>query len=124
MGILAAISWVAASLYVLFKTSAVEEYIKIIPLPESITHLKEYKKEKEFDYSLSYKLFILTSHDNFLNRLVTCPYCTGLWLSCGFSYVFSCIKWIPAVYLGAMAVYLTASAFFSWLERVQDYDTN
>ena len=54
-------------------------------------YFKEYKKEQEYDLSLSYRLFILINHDTFLNKLFTCPYCLGMWLSVGFSWSFSCL---------------------------------
>ena len=105
MSILAAISWVAASLFVVFKTTAVYEYFKVLPLPERITKIKEYEEARKRDFTLSYKMFWMTDHDCFFIRLVTCPYCLSAWFSLVFSTVFSCLEWLPAVYLGSLSIY-------------------
>ena len=120
MEVIAAIAWVATTLFVLFKTSAVYDYLKILPLPDQITHFKEYKKEHEYDLSLSYRLFILINHDTFLNKLFTCPYCLGMWLSVGFSWGFSCLIWIPVVYLGSLVSYFATSVLVTKLERLDN----
>lgn len=120
MNILAAISWVAGSLFVLFKTTAVYEYFKVLPLPERITKFKEYEAERARDFTLSYKMFWMTTHDSFFTRLVTCPYCLGAWLSLGFSVIFSCMEWVPAVYLGSLSTYFGVSAIINWLEKLED----
>lgn len=120
MEVIAAIAWVATTLFVLFKTSAVYDYLKILPLPDQITHFKEYKKEQEYDLSLSYRLFILINHDTFLNKLFTCPYCLGMWLSVGFSWGFSCLMWIPVVYLGSLVSYFATSVLVTKLERLDN----
>lgn len=120
MSILAAISWVAASLFVVFKTTAVYEYFKILPLPERLTKIKEYEKERNRDFTLSYKMFWMTTHDSFFTRMVTCPYCLSAWLSLGFSTIFSCLEWVPAVYLGGMSIYFGVSTMINWLERMEE----
>jgi hypothetical protein len=119
MNTFAAISWVAGTMFVLFKTTAVYEYFKVLPLPERITKIKEYKKEKLLNYALSYKMFWMTTHDSFFIRLVTCPYCLGAWLSLGFSAIFSCIEWVPAVYLGGLSTYFGVSALINKLEWME-----
>lgn len=120
MSILAAISWVAASLFVVFKTTAVYEYFKVLPLPERITKIKEYEEARKRDFTLSYKMFWMTDHDSFFIRLVTCPYCLSAWFSLVFSTVFSCLEWLPAVYLGGMSTYFGVSAMINWFERMED----
>ena len=124
MEVIAAIAWVATTLFVLFKTSAVYEYLKILPLPDQITHFKEYKKEQEYDFSLSYRLFILINHDTFLNKLFTCPYCLGMWLSVGFSWVFSCLMWIPVVYSGSLIYYFGLCAALLKLEKLEKQEND
>ena len=120
MNILAAISWVATTLFVVFKTTAVYEYFKVLPLPERVTKLKEYEIEKRYNFTLSYKMFWMTTHNSFFTRLVTCPYCLSAWLSLGFSAIFSCLEWLPVVYLGSLSTYFGVSAMISWFERLGD----
>lgn len=115
---LIAIAWVAASLFVAFKTTAVYEYLKILPLPERITHLKEYQREQLTNFSMSYKLFLEITYDTFLNRLLTCPYCVGFWLSLGFSWFFTCVETLPVVYLGSLISYYCISASINRLEKL------
>lgn len=119
MNVITAIFWVAASLFVVFKTTAVYEYFKFLPLPEKITKIKEYEEERKRDFTLSYKMFWMTSHDSFFIRLVTCPYCLSAWLSLGVSAVFSCFKWLPAVYLGGLSIYFGVSTLISVLEKME-----
>ena len=122
MNTLAAIFWIAASLFILFNTTAVYEYFKFLPLPEKITKIKEYENERKYDFSLSYKMFWLTNYDSFFIRLVTCPYCLSGWLSLGFSVNFSCLTWLPIVYFGGLTTYFGISRLFSWLENLENSD--
>jgi hypothetical protein len=120
MNTIAAIFWVAASLFVLFETTAVYEYFRILPLPEKITKIKEYEKEKNNDFGLSYKLFWLTTYDCFFIRLITCPYCLAAWLSLIFSLFLSCLMWVPLVYFGGLTTYFGVSSLFRWLENLEN----
>jgi hypothetical protein len=119
MQLLKAISWTAGVLYILFQTTAVYEYLKIMPLPEKIKKMKEYQTERQYNYSLSYRFFYTTNYNSFLIRLLTCPYCLGAWLSIGFSWVFSCIEWFPVVYLSGLSTYYGATVLLKWLEKVE-----
>jgi hypothetical protein len=119
MSILKALAWVGASLYVLFQTNAVYEYLNVLPLPEKIKKMKEYQKERQFDYSLSYRFFYTTNYNSFLIRLLTCPYCLGAWLSIGFSVIFSCLEWVPIVYLGGLSTYYGSTVLLKWLENME-----
>lgn len=122
MNILEAVSWVAGTLFVLFKTTAVYEYAKVLPFLEPLTHFKKYEQERKYDIGLSYKIYYLTTYDSFLTKLITCPYCLGLWLSLGFSAVFSCLTWLPVVYLGGLTTYFGVSAVMGWLEKMESSD--
>lgn len=119
MSILKALSWVGASLYLLFQTNMVYEYLNVLPLPEKIKKMKEYQKERQFDYSMSYRFFYTTNYNSFLIRLLTCPYCLGAWLSIGFSTIFSCIEWVPVVYLGGLSTYYGTTVFLNKLEKME-----
>lgn len=122
MQVLKALMWTTASLYVLFQTSAVYDYLRVLPLPEKIKKMKEYERERVYNFSLSYKLFYLTNYDSFFVKLATCPYCLGAWLSIGFSVLFSCTEWIPAVYLGSLSTYYAATNLLKWLDRMESKD--
>lgn len=119
MDILAAMSWVAATLFVCFKTTAVYEYLNTF-IPKRLTKMREYEMERKYDYGLSYKLFMMTRHDSFFIRLVTCPYCIGAWLSAGFSWYFSCMEWLPVVYLGGLASYFAVGLSLNKMEASSD----
>lgn len=119
MSILAAMSWVAATLFVCFKTTAVYEYFRLL-VPSFISKMKDYDNERKYDYGLSYKLYMMTRHDSFLTRLVTCPYCLGAWLSGGFSWYFSCMEWLPVVYFGGLAGYLAIGLALDKLEAIDN----
>jgi len=118
MSILKALCWTAATLYILFETTAVYEYLKVLPLPNFLTKMKSYENDKKYDYTLSYKMYWLLNHDSFFIKMITCPYCLGAWLSVGFSAIFSCMEWIPAVYLGALSTYFSATVALKKLERM------
>jgi hypothetical protein len=123
MNILQAITWVAGSLFVLFETTAVYEYLKVLPLPNFITKFKDYENEKKYDSALSYRMYWLINHDSFFIKMITCPYCLGAWASIGFSMIFSCFEWIPAVYLGGLSTYFIVAALLKKLERMNSqYD--
>lgn len=121
MSILAAMSWVAATLFVCFKTSAVYEYLKSLPLPNWLTHMKDYEADRKYDFGLSYKMYMMTMRDSFFIRLVTCPYCLGAWLSLGFSWGFSCLEWLPVVYLGGLLGY---TAIGTVMDRMENNNGN
>ena len=120
LNVLAAIGWVAGSLYVFFKTTAVYEYLKLLPLPEKITKMKEYEAERRHNFTMSYKEFFTTNYDTFLIRLLTCPYCLSAWLSLIFCGIFSCFMWLPVVYLVGLASYFFISLLYQWLEKMEN----
>lgn len=120
MNVLAAIGWVAGALYVFFKTTAVYEYLKLLPLPEQITKMKEYEAERRHNFTMSYKEFFTTNYDTFLIRLLTCPYCLSAWLSLIFCGIFSCFAWLPVVYLGGLITYLGTSLVLDYLQKKEN----
>lgn len=120
LNVLAAIGWVAGSLYVFFKTTAVYEYLKLLPLPEKITKMKEYEAERRHNFTMSYKEFFTTNYDTFLIRLLTCPYCLSAWLSLIFCGIFACFMWLPVVYLVGLASYFFISLLYQWLEKMEN----
>lgn len=123
MNILKAMMWVGTVLYVIFQTSAVYEYLKVLPLPEFIKKMKQYEAERKYDFGLSYKIYYITRHDSFFTRLITCPYCLGAWVSLGVCYLFSCLEWFPVVYLGGLSTYYTATLLFKKFEKAEnDYE--
>lgn len=117
--ILKAIGWVAASLFVCYNTNAVYEYLKLLPIPNRITKIKDYLAESKWGFQNSYKVYMMANHDSFLIRMMTCYYCFGVWLSLAFSAYFSCLEWLPVVYLGSLSTYLGCSVAFKKLGQME-----
>ncbi len=70
------ISAVIMTAFIWFETQAVPEYL-------SLFHFKFHKYEewKKQQMGLDYSNFLLAFHNNFLVRLVTCPYCMIVWFN-------------------------------------------
>ena len=116
-----AMLWVAMALFVLFETSSVYEYFKVLRIPNCISRLKEYSKYcflQEFDGNylfLSYGQYLRQHHDTFLVRWATCPYCIGVALSVAASFAFSKWQEVPITYLGGILCYRLFTIANRWL---------
>ncbi len=66
--------------YILYKTEALVEYAKLFKL-NSLFRLNEYFCFKlSNDSSVNYFDFLKSKSNNFITRLMSCPYCFGFWL--------------------------------------------
>ena len=70
-----ALYWTAFALWIAFGTSAVYEYLKLLPFCERFTHIKEYQEFKKHDAALKYSDFMGTKHPSFFVRMAVCPFC-------------------------------------------------
>jgi hypothetical protein len=91
------ISLVVSILIITQDTNAIYEYLHPI-LPKF-----DYKEHKE---DFTYLEYLDTFHNNFFTRLLTCPYCLGLWLSIGAGFFYYWIT-IPVIYVGSLIIYFT-----------------
>ena len=121
MQLLKAISWVTGSLFVLYNTTAVYEYLRVFT-PNFISKMREYDADRKYNPSMSYKLYMMINHDSFFIRLLTCYYCFGAWLSLISCAWFSCLAWTPAVYLISIATYLASTVLVKKLEQMEQSD--
>lgn len=68
-------------IFILFKTDALVEYTKVLRL-KKIFKIDEYLCFKiSSGGNVNYFDFIKNKNNNFITRLISCPYCLGLWLS-------------------------------------------
>ena len=63
-----------------FDTSFFVDYLKLFRLTK-FTYIEEYEKELFENPELSFLEFVFIKEPNFLNKILTCRYCLGFWLS-------------------------------------------
>jgi|TARA_R110002110_G_scaffold11371_1_gene54909 hypothetical protein len=63
-----------------FDTSFLIDYLKLLRLTR-FTYIEEYEKESFENPELSFLEFAFIKEPNFLNKLLSCFYCLGFWLS-------------------------------------------
>lgn len=74
-------SFISFVFTVWFKTNAVVEYGRLFKL-NKILYLDEYEEYVREDYSSGdYISFLTMRKDCFITRLITCPFCLGIWYS-------------------------------------------
>lgn len=120
--ILQAMAWATAALFIAFETSAVYEYLKLLPILEKITKIKEYEQEKTKDFTISYIQHMDIFNNSFFYKMASCPYCIGFWISLVFSVLFSCFLWFPVVYLGSVTGHICLKTAIAWMEKLNESD--
>ena len=120
--ILQALAWATAALFVAFETTAVYEYLKLLPFLEKITKIKEYEQEKTKDFTISYIQHMDIFNNSFFYKMASCPYCIGFWISLGFSVLFSCFLWFPVVFLGSVTGHICLKTAIAWMEKLHESD--
>ena len=98
------ISLIVSSLILWFKTEAFEEYVTLIGGDEFFK-VKAYRKDREKNALLTYHSFLLERYDSFFVKLVTCPYCLGLWLCLTASLFIERFDLVGVYYVGALLLY-------------------
>lgn len=66
-------------LFMWFDTDSVIEYAKLLKL-EGFFFIKEYEEMKETVEDLSYPQYLEMHKDDFVNKILSCPYCFCTWL--------------------------------------------
>lgn len=102
MSVMLSISWVVFALWIGFQTTAVYEWAALFPV---FLRTHEYAEARKQDFTLSYKDFLLSAHGGFMIRMLSCPYCVGVWMSVTSCLVFGCLRWTAAVYLVSVLIY-------------------
>ncbi len=96
----------ASILIVWFKTHAFTEYFQLFKLTNffKIGKFLEYKKSFP---AIEYIDYLLVSHNSFISRLVSCPYCIAFWLSIITCLLFGAISLanISCVYILSLMMY-------------------
>ena len=91
-------------LIVWFNTEAFVEYLNVCKLKWFKTH--DYILAKDSDFTLTYHSYLLRYHNNFLTKLITCPFCINFWLILIGKFIFdySFIE-IPTIYVTSLIIY-------------------
>jgi hypothetical protein len=102
---------VSSILIVLLKTDVIYEYLSLLPLSKRQKFallLKPYEMERG-DYPnilfFWHEKFIIRPFLGFFLKIVTCPYCAGLWLTILLSLLFGIWEIIGAVYFFGLLGY-------------------
>lgn len=86
------------------ETEAFVEYLKFT---KNLFKIKKYLIEKDIDFTLTYKSFLLKNYNNFFVKLLTCPLCLNFWLCFIGSFIFGySFIFIPFVYIMSLIIYL------------------
>jgi hypothetical protein len=70
----------ACILYIWHNTDVFVEYMSLFKM-DKFFHIRVYKKEQEMNPMIDYETFLLTNHNSFFIRLITCPICVSVWLN-------------------------------------------
>lgn len=124
MNSIISVLWVVMTLFILFQTSAVYEYLKVLRIPNFFSRIPEYERHREelekstitTPFIPSYGNYMRSNFNCFLVRWASCPYCIGLALSVASAFIFSKWEEIPIIYLGGILGYWLFSIATKWLE--------
>lgn len=98
--ILVATIWTALVLFLLYETSAVFSYLKMLRPLNFLTKIKEYLEARSNGFDASYSDYMTTYHDGFWVRMFACRYCFGFWIALLFSAVVASLWAMPIAYFG------------------------
>ena len=91
-------------LIIWFNTEAFVEYINVFKL--NWFKVKDYLIDKESDFTLTYHSYLLKYHNNFLTKLITCPFCLNFWLILIGKFIFDySFLEIPTIYVTSLIIY-------------------
>jgi hypothetical protein len=99
------IFFLALILILWFNTEVFVEYCNLLRLPFFKT--KQYIEAKKQDCSLSYHTYLLSRHNCFFVRLITCPICFNFWM-CLLLYIFSDYMYLeefPFIFISSLLSY-------------------
>ena len=99
-----AVSFVTAALIVWFKTEAFEEYATLVG-GDKFFKVRAFRKSRERDAMMTYHSYLLSEHDSFFIRLITCPYCLSFWLCLGMAGLQHRLDLLGIYYVGSLLTY-------------------
>lgn len=117
MGLLLSILWVALTLFLLYDTAVVYQYLRTMPFLNFITKVKDYERDAPM---LPYSIYMQSERPGFLMEMMTCRYCLGFWLALAGTLTFANWKMLPIVYLGSQLAYSAFRALDKGLIRLGD----
>lgn len=103
--------WSAFLMFIWFETNAFYEYLKFLPF------LRAYEKKKSLYGNPRYSEFLAINHDNFISKLLSCPYCLGFWTSLVFCFILCPLVMLPVVYFCSLVLYFTIQKVLSLLQN-------
>ena len=81
--------WASSAIAVInliwFNSTAFEEYAELF-YADGFFKVRDFKKEQQNDFTLTYHNYLLLKHSSFFVRLITCHLCFTVWLS-----IFACL---------------------------------
>ena len=104
LDIIIPISLIVTFLIVWFRTEAFEEYAALIG-GDKFFKVRGYRKTRERNSLLTYNGFLLDHYNSFFVRLITCPYCLGLWLSLIAGLLTERFDLVGIYYIGSLFIY-------------------
>jgi hypothetical protein len=102
--------WAAFLLTVWFETDALPEYLNLLGL-KKITLFEEYLQTKQSNIFLNYPIFLNIKVDNFVTRLISCPFCFGFWIGFIFCWGNSLTN-IAGTYLITILIYFSIKRIY------------
>jgi hypothetical protein len=94
----------AFGLIIWFRTEAVKEYFELF----NMTHLFKLNEfidyKKNINSSVDYPDFLLSKYNNFLTRLLSCPFCLNFWFNLILCSILG-IYYFPITYILSLTIY-------------------
>lgn len=105
--ILIPISFSIMTMFLWFDTNVFYEYGSKIPFLKRIFHA--YDRNKSHYDNCRYSEFLMIYYNNFVSKLLSCPYCFGFWSILLFTFAFSSPEFIAINYLLSIMSYFAYS---------------
>jgi hypothetical protein len=127
MDVLWSALWVMFVLFILYDTDAVYEYAtmftKWLPFLNRLTLANAYRNRPLMDRQLSYTTYLQIYHPSFMLNLMTCRYCTGVWLALATIPICGILE-VPAIYLGGQLGYSLFTTMEKKLQMLREGDAD
>lgn len=117
MNVFLSISWSLLVLFLWYETSAFHEYLRRVPLLNKFLGFKEYDENKKYYDHCSYQEFLSIHYDNFLVKLISCPYCLSFWTSLVTTLYFTRMEFLPVIYMSSILAYLSLKKLLALLNN-------
>ena len=91
-------------LLIWFQTEAVMYYSKALKL-DKLFRIDRFESDKQNDFTLEYPEWLHKSSPGFFTKLLSCPWCIGVWISIFASFIYGTIDMFFLNYLLSMVSY-------------------